>query len=838
MVTHVSILVVTLASATARAATLVDNQVASATDATVVLVREDDFLRGISDFGLVHALDDLERTDPAQSASDAATPHLRVLAKWRMILRLPTTAFAARRDAFDQLRRAREALIAAHPHDARVALWLVDGAEDEFVLGFLGLDGGTEAIAGSPMAEVLPRAQRSLARVRTLLDRASEAARFDSVTTLAQQSALAQRLSDDAQGRRPFLTAAIEAFSIAIDRTNRDPVVARARPALAAPLHTAIVEARPRIPARLRPEADLAEVAAAATAVRIDDARFGAARILLNNDPILATLSRILVADGLVNGRLGTEALQQLIALNMSANMPTGLRLLAADAFVRTRVVMGKSPSDATTLEAWIVTLRSAPPLERAAVRRAVLDRIANALRGTTVVGTLPALAMVARAGDSLLTDATDTAAETALRSFADQSADPETQVAALVVLADVYSAHGEWGRAADCYRLFAQCAAKEPTAATAIATALDIELALDRARPDARASALEATLEVAVTRFTELPSRSRSAAQLLALQIIRRSDQLAATPVPPSSDAAESLWSSAVQLNDLAASAQRAGFDPGPRVAAALTLASIAHDLLAPSDAPRGATVPTMAQWEALTTTDAQRVLRLRLDRAAEQPNTVAAFQGELEAIPPSLFASESQHACPALLQFMQLSVARAQSLDRGADSAGQSTALRALEAATVWETLHPDAAVPTTDSYANAFCATAADAALIAQAWDGATARARALASQPAAQPSDFLRAALALAQAARAADAAGETSRRDALRTESMDAARRLATKVARGSPQWWAAQVIQLEVAELSGRGGEPLQARLARLRAFDANLGGEPYKSALEKFAPL
>ena len=42
---------------------------------------------------------------------------------------------------------------------------------------------------------------------------------------------------------------------------------------------------------------------------------------------------------------------------------------------------------------------------------------------------------------------------------------------------------------------------------------------------------------------------------------------------------------------------------------------------------------------------------------------------------------------------------------------------------------------------------------------------------------------------------------------------------------------------MRIAQESGRGGESVQARLARLRALDPALGGEPYRTALEKFSP-
>ena len=136
-----------------------------APDPTRAQILEEDFLRGISDLGLAHALEDLELTEPSTAAADRTTTRLRSMALSRLILTNPSTLLPDRVIAFDQLRKTRKSLIKAYANDPRSILWFTDAAEDEFVLGFLGIDGGVEAIAGAPVAEILPRANASLDRI-------------------------------------------------------------------------------------------------------------------------------------------------------------------------------------------------------------------------------------------------------------------------------------------------------------------------------------------------------------------------------------------------------------------------------------------------------------------------------------------------------------------------------------------------------------------------------------------------------------------------------------------------------------------------------------------------
>ena len=811
-------------------------------DPTTSLIREEDFLRGIGDLGLARALDDLERAEPTSAATDPATSKLRTIARWRIILRSPETELPNRVAALEELRKARQELIESRPNDPRTILWLTDAAEDEFVLAFFGLDGGPEAIAGSPLKEVVPRAGASLDRIAQLLDRANAVEKAMPPAEIPAGSLMAQRIEEDAHGRRPMLVAAVKALRLAIDRSIHDPETQRSRPAEAAAAFKVISQLRSEIPPRLRAEADLAEVAAAAVAVQSDDARFGAARVMFTGDPMLTTLTRILTADCLVNERHGDEALKQLTALLATKDMPTALRLLTADAIVRTRVFMGKSPATEPSLDAWIMTLRSAQPAERAGVRRAVLERMAGALRGALIEGPLPPLASIAIARDRLLNNPLSSADLAALRQFAEQQNDREAQAAAIVVLAEIHSSQGDWPSAADDYRRFAESAPQEPMALASMQTALDIEFALDRANPNGREINLDRTLGLAVNRFAELPSRPNSLAQWYALKARTMIQDFLSRSAAPSNDEIAALTLAAAQIEEADQIARRAGFDPGPRVTATAYAARVAADFLSPTTAraTHANEIPTTDQWSQWTMFDAQRILRLRLERAARHGTPPrAALERELASVPSTFLAETNPLAMTSLLQFLgrQLSIAAA--MKSAGDPAAPIAAQRALDAAEAWESLHPPAELnPQSSEMAESFARFAADAAFLARNWEGAIGRSQAIASQSWATIDDIRRASEALSFGEIAANQAGNAALRDALRTRAMTSARELAARATQGSSDWWAAQVMQMRIAQAAGRGGESVQARIARLRALDPTLGGEPFHSALEKIAAI
>ena len=810
-----------------------------APDPTRAQILEEDFLRGISDLGLAHALEDLERTEPSTAAADRTTTRLRSMALSRLILTSPTTLLPDRVIAFDQLRKTRKSLIKAYANDPRSILWFTDAAEDEFVLGFLGIDGGVEAIAGAPVAEILPRASASLDRIEQHLDSASSAEQTITKTAIPAGSLLAQRLEDDADGRRPMLAAAVKAFRLAIDRSTQSAEQQHNRQAKAELLLKIITQLRTQIPLRLRPEADLAEVAAASVAMQSDIARFGAARVMLVGDPMLTVLTKILAAESLMNDGHGIDALKQLSALLVTPNLPTALRLLTADALVRSRVFAGKSATTEQSLSPWIMTLRASQPSERAGVRRAVLERLAGVLRGVRIDTELPPLAMIAIARDNLLKNPNSPADLATLNSFSNQSIDAEAQSTALEVLAEIHSSKSDWPAAADDYRRFAECAPQEPMALTSMQTALDIELALDRANPNGREENLERTLALASTRFAELPSRPSTVAQWEALKARRMIQDFLAQSTAPSADQVAALSQAAARIEDLDRAARNARLDPGPRVTATAYAARVAADFLSPSpeQAMRTDEIPTIAVWNTWTMYDAQRILRLRLERAACQGKPARhALDKELAGLPASFMTEENPMAMTCIVDFARRQVDLAASMSATGNANSIIAAQRALDALEAWENLFPSLETHSTSALTESFARLAADAAIYENSWDSAVARSDWITTKPWATIDDFRRLTEALSSAEIAANSTKNTTLRDALRTRAMASARDLAGRVAQGSKEWWISQVIQMRIAQESGRGGESVQARLARLRSLDPALGGEPYRSALEKFS--
>ena len=810
-----------------------------APDPTRAQILEEDFLRGISDLGLAHALEDLERTEPSTAAADRTTTRLRSMALSRLILTSPTTLLPDRVIAFDQLRKTRKSLIKAYANDPRSILWFTDAAEDEFVLGFLGIDGGVEAIAGAPVAEIVPRASASLDRIEQQLDSASSAEQTITKTVIPAGSLLAQRLEDDADGRRPMLAAAVKAFRLAIDRSTQSAEQQRDRQAKAALLLKTITQLRTQIPPRLRPEADLAEVAAASVALQSEIARFGAARVMLVGDPMLTVLTKILAAESLMNDGHGIDALKQLSALLVTPNLPTALRLLTADALVRSRVFAGKSATTEQSLSPWIMTLRASQPSERAGVRRAVLERLAGVLRGVRIDTELPPLAMIAIARDNLLKNPTSAADLATLNSFSNQSIDAEAQSTALEVLAEIHSSKSDWPAAADDYRRFAECAAQEPMALTSMQTALDIELALDRANPNGREENLERTLALASTRFAELPSRPSTVAQWEALKARRMIQDFLAQSTAPSADQVAALSQAAARIEDLDRAARNARLDPGSRVSATAYAARVAADFLSPSheQVMRTDEIPTIAVWNTWTMYDAQRILRLRLERAACQGTPARhALDKELAGLPASFMTEENPMAMTCIVDFARRQVDLAASMSATGNANSIIAAQRALDALEAWENLFPSLETHSTSALTESFARLAADAAIYENSWDSAVARSDWITTKPWAIIDDFRRLTEALSSAEIAANSSKNITLRDALRTRAMASARDLAGRVVQGSKEWWISQVIQMRIAQESGRGGESVQARLARLRALDPALGGEPYRTALEKFS--
>lgn len=789
---------------------------------------EDDFLRGVGDLALLRALDDLDRIEPVRDPQSTEAM-LRAIARERATLRSDALSLPERLQALDRLRRTRATLAARDTGDPFTVLWIGDAAEDELSLGFFGVDGGADALAGSSGSALLPRARAALDRVLALLDAADARAASIPPDSVPAGTTLAQRLDSDARARRPFLRAAVRAMLLAIERSGESATASRERPAKGAALLRELSALRAQLPPRLRPESDLAEVAAAAVAAQCDAARYAAARIISARDPTLTVLARILSCDCLVNERRGEEAVRQLTALHAVQGLSTPLRLLTADAIVRTRATLGKSPTTELTLRPWVDTLDRAQASERAGVRRAVLERIAGAARGQPAYGDLPPLAEVALAREALLANPADRAALARLAPHATQTRNPIAQIAALETIADAVVAARMWPEAADAYRALALAASQEPVSLPAMQAALDIELALDRADPAGREAQLEETLGLAINRFPELPTRPASLAQLEAIQMRRFLLQAVAAAPEARASFAKQAADAVQRLTDLDAAARRAGLDPGNRVSATTEMAKTAADFLAPNaaQASRANALPSREQWESWSKFDAQRILRLRLERAATHAAEPARIMSaELALLPDSMLDARTPAALTAITNFMRRQIELAGEANLQGSPLSVQFARRALAAGQAWEALSATRGGDgSPQALMAAFDRLAADAALLAQEWESAIARAEAIALSDAKSVDDQRRLVEALSLAHKDAVRLGLKDLRDERRTRGMNAARALEAIAPDGSPAWWLAQSVQLRIAEESGRGGEPVLASIARLRAADAALGG-------------
>ncbi|MSR29054.1 MAG: hypothetical protein EXS03_05695 [Phycisphaerales bacterium] len=786
-------------------------------DPTLRQAREEDFLRALADLDLSKALDDLATVDPPTAESDPATAQLRAIAYTRMRVRQAGATVASRRNALDDLREVRTALTTALASDPRVPLWLGDVAEDDLVLGFLGAEEGIQAIAGSPVEDANRRAAASLSHALAAL---AEADRADAMLHSPEGTELEGRLAHDREGRRPMLTAAIEALALAIDRSKRSPAETLERRESANVLLESIQRLRSVSPVRLRIEADLAEAAAAAVAPDPDAARFAAARLALAGDAVACTLARVFAVDSLVEARRGEEALAQLRSLVGAQGMPTALSLLCADAFVRTRVALGKSAASEAMLGPWIAALRAAAPPERASMRTAVLDRIAGALREERIDGPLPAIAEIALARARALESADANAELALLAQLGSKPDDAEAQACALLSLADVHIKHARWGEAADALVTFARRLSQEPSAADTMSMAIEIELALDREAPDERIAQLERTLSLAMSHYPELSTRARTEAQLAAIGVRRQVRELAAAWHEPAAERSAEFEALSSRLQLGARAAIDAGLDPGPRVAAAVHAAAVASDILSQGSGSLAIVPPIRADWMSWNLVDGSLVAPLRLERAARCITDSAALESELASIP--------NDDRGALEMFLTRRIAGATSQNElGNAGRARQIARAAVDLASIWirshRANHPQSISPRLSRLRT-------DVALLAEEWDLALESARTGSKVADAEAADLRR----LIDALRGSlSHPGESATSIEMQAELMTSARRLADLSPKGSDEWWLGQVAQLEVARATGRGGEPLHARIARLRAIDPQLGGAVRRAAIE-----
>jgi hypothetical protein len=197
-----------------------------------------------------------------------------------------------------------------------------------------------------------------------------------------------------------------------------------------------------------------------------------------------------------------------------------------------------------------------------------------------------------------------------------------------------------------------------------------------------------------------------------------------------------------------------------------------------------------------------------------------------ELALLPDSMMDPQTPAALTAITNFMRRQVELAGAANLQGSPLSVQFAQRALAAGQAWESLTATrGGTGSPQVLAGAFDRLAADAALLAQEWENAIARAEAIALANPSAIDDQRRLVEALAWAHKDAVRQGLKDLRDERRTRGMSAARALEAIAPDGSPAWWLAQSVQLRIAEESGRGGEPVLASIARLRVADSTLGG-------------
>ncbi len=770
-------------------------------DSLAARMREEDFLRASSDLGLATVLDELERLEPAATAEDPACGILRRIALMRLAVRAPLRTTDERARSLSELRELRTALVTSPTKDARLPLWLADAAEDELLLGFLGTEFGPQAIAGSAAAEVASRSHASLDRVLSSLD---EAAASDPLGAPAVDGELEQRLEADRAVRRPLLRAVALALQAAIDRATTARAEREERSAMIKPVLLEIQRLRPHAPSRLRVEADLGEAAAAAVVPDSESARFAAARLALAGDAVAFALSRILSVDALVGERRVEEALAQLQPLVSAQGMPPSLALLCADASVRTRVALGKSVASASTLSPWIGVLRQADPAQRGWIRDAVMDRMASALGTAHIDAALPTIAEVAHARELASKGRSESQAWNFLEATASDARDSEAQACALSALAWASARIADAGATATALARLARHLESEPAGAIAMSRAVTLELALDDDAPDLRLNERTATLDLARTRYPDLPERSLvSIAQDAALARDSLDRLLTQDFSTPSAAQAAAFKAIASRLRESLARCDQtvAGV---ARAKAAMASCDVAADLLTPEPIELAAADARATPWAEFNETDARRLARLRLELAARRAHDDGTRAAECAAIPALTSA--------ALTEFMEASIT----------APTRERLLSAIAVSHAWESAHGTS--PSRD-LRRLRC----KAALLAPSWEEALEESRLLAQRTGAGTEDLALRCAALRGAIKAQSRGIEPS---LAVQELMDVGKRLSDASAKQTPDWWLAQTAQLEAATLAGRGGEPVRARIARLRALDASLGGASFESAI------
>lgn len=788
-------------------------------------ISDEDLLRLMSDLSLGKAIDELAHAKSALAADDPAFATLCSIATARMRLRDPKSTSVQRARAMVELRELRAKLAAQSPDDGRLPLWLGEAAEDELLLGFLSVDCGGVAIAGSQVTDDGANAQESLDRVQSWLTMAQRADRAAQERGALRGPQVQESQIDQSRTARAMLADAVEAFSMIVGPGGRSPaesarIAARGKEVLA---H--LEGLRSGLPPRLIWVCDLAEAAAAATAAQPEVARLAAARLAQAGDELAFVLGRIFWAQALINARRGSDAIAVLEPLAGAQGLSTAVRVIGADSLVHARIALGRPATTDTTLAPWTDLLRHASSESRPALRRTLLERVDRIVARSAPVGTPAAIASIAIARRRLLADARDEAASATLGEIAKDAHNPQIQAIACLAALDIHTHHGNIPAAVDDLVAFAKALPRDPAAPAAAQLAVDMELAIAARDTPWRARQAIDTIEWAIGAFPSLEATDASRVALLALrQREQLAEEFAGLP-GPSEQFAKELAGSVAKLEHLAQTAQVSTGGSG-LVADTLLLMRTAVEMV--GEGRDGTTVsgaePSAAQWGSLSLRDASLLARMRLECAARHGREgPSGFDGVLRAIPANLGE--------VVLTYLREKLeAATTSASAPGGSGARSLARRALDACTSWEAISPTNLDPV---LLEARQRLAADLAVAAEEWPEAARRSRELAAGSRPSSADMCRALTALRGLVRPGGSALDPTELARTRLDLVQLARDVGKASPRGSSAWWQAQVSQLQVAQDSGRGGEACCAKIARLRAMDPQLGSPACKREIE-----
>jgi hypothetical protein len=483
---------------------------------------EDQFLRGLVDYGLPEVLEHYLSLNPP---SDPVDKLRYEIALKHMGVRDERLTDAQRLGAIEELLAARTQLLDDHKNDPRHAVWLADQAADLYFV-LLPVDAaGLTSLFGLPSPEQLERAQRvardmyqltSLAEIeieQAILDLEAAPGFANDISLQLQR----RRLSSEQRERRiPFLLgigALLHArlnladvgeqrdlYALAADSLTRVTELLDGPLANQALIHAAIAEALLSNPekaeelfARAESDVDVSPV-----------------------DHFMVRLGRVM-ARTVHAGPHESIALLHELKRGYPGRDTLFFRILIADhEHVLLRVMAeARNGSDrarllAGALQPYIELLDEELGVPRDTLRQIVLTRLARAIDPEVPMETMPALAAIAQA-EMFAHDAATRARAIELFQQLIARADiaPADRAVALDGLGRALLADGQRQRAAEHMLDLATTHAGQPQAERAIELASSIAAELYRDSPNDKTSAalLQSCLDVLLERYQNLPT-------------------------------------------------------------------------------------------------------------------------------------------------------------------------------------------------------------------------------------------------------------------------------------------------------------------------------------------